>query len=355
MNILDRYIFRTVTATTAVALLVLLLLEFFLNLLMELENLGKGSYGFMAVIRYLLLIQPQHLYEIFPMALLMGGLLGMGALAGGSELIVMRTAGLSLIRLTSSVLQAGLLLSLLVLAMGEFIAPPLEQAAREQRATAKGEDVAIRSGRGFWARDGDYFIHVRAVLPGVRLVDIHVFKINPNDARLETVTVAQGARYLEDHWLLEGVDRSSLNGDAVQTEHLTSLSVVSAINPQILDVLAADPGDLSIRDLLIYVDYLGNNGLDAQDYWLVLWRKLLAPLAHMAMLVIAMPFAFGPRRTAGAGQRLLIGLLLGLLFFLLNYLLGNVVLLYGLPPLMGACLPTLLFIGAGLYALGRLR
>ena len=101
----------------------------------------------------------------------------MGALASGSELIAMRAAGLSLMRLTGSALQAGLLLSLVVLAIGEFVAPPLEQAAREQRAVAKTENLAIRGGRGFWARDGDYFIHVRAVLPGVRLVDIHIFKI----------------------------------------------------------------------------------------------------------------------------------------------------------------------------------
>lgn len=355
MKILDRYIFRTVATTTAVALLVLLLLELFLSLLVELEDVGKGYYDFVAAVRYLLLIQPQRLYEMFPMALLVGGLLGMGALASGSELIVMRAAGLSLIRLTGSALQAGLLLSLAVLAIGEFVAPPLEQVAREQRAVAKTQNMAIRGGRGFWARDGDFFIHVRAVLPGVRLVDIHIFRINPDDARLETITAAQGARYVEGRWLLEEVNRSILNGDAVQTEHLAQLSIASAISPQILDVLAADPDELSIRDLWIYVDYLESNGLDAQSYRLALWRKLLAPLAYMAMLVIAMPFVFGPGRSSGAGQRLLIGLLLGLLFFLFNYLLGNVVLLYGLPPLVGAGLPTLLFLGAGGYALHRLR
>ncbi|MDS4019703.1 MAG: LPS export ABC transporter permease LptG [Candidatus Competibacter sp.] len=354
MKILDRYIFRTVATTTLVALLVLLLLEFFLSLLVELEEVGKGNYTFTAAIRYLLLIQPQRLYEVFPMALLVGGLLGMGALAGGSELIVMRAAGLSLTRLTGSVLGAGLLLSLAVLAIGEFAAPPLEQTAREQRAAATSRDMAIRGGRGFWARDGDHFVHVRAVLPGVRLVDIHSFKIGP-DARLETVVAARSARYVEGRWLLEGVDRSLLNGDEVRTEHLPSLEFASAINPKILDVLAANPRELSIRDLLVYVDYLERNGLDAQNYRLALWRKLLAPLAYVAMLVVAMPFVFGPQRSAGTGQRLLVGLLLGLAFFLVNYLLGNVVLLYGYPPLAGAILPSLLFLGGGFYALHRLR
>ncbi len=354
MKILDRYIFRTVATATLAALLVLMLLQLFLTLLTELEDVGKGSYDFPAALHYLLLIQPQRLYELFPMALLVGGLLGMGALAGGSELIVLRAAGLSLIRLTGSALQAGLLLSLAVLAIGEFVAPPLEQAAYEQRAVAKSQNVAIRGGRGFWARDGDYFIHVRAVLPGVRLVDIHIFKIDAA-SRLETVTVAEGARYAGGDWLLEGVSRSVLNDDSVQTEQFASLKVVSAISPKILDVLASNPSELSIRDLRVYVDYLERNGLDAQGYWLALWRKLLAPLSYLAMLVVGMPFVFGPQRSAGVGQRLLIGMLLGLAFFLFNYLLGNVVLLYGYPSLLGAGLPSLLFLGAGFYALRRLR
>ncbi|TVR63913.1 MAG: LPS export ABC transporter permease LptG [Candidatus Competibacteraceae bacterium] len=354
MNILDRYLFRTVASATLAALLVLLLLESFLSLLVELEDLGKGDYDFAALIHYLVLIQPRRLYELFPLALLVGGLLGMGALASGSELIVMRAAGLSLTRLTRSALQAGLALSLVVLAIGEFVAPPLEQAAREQRAVAKTQDLAIRSGRGFWARDGDFFIHVRAVLPGVHLVDIQIFEVGP-DARLASATAAQSARYVAGHWRLEGVSRSLLDDDRVRTEHLETLTVASEISPRILDVLAADPSELSIRELWVYVDYLERNGLDAESYRLALWRKLLAPFAYLAMLVVAMPFVFGPQRTAGVGQRLLVGLLLGLVFFLSNYLLGNVVLLYGFPPLVGASLPTLLFMIGGLYALRRLR
>ena len=354
MSILDRYIFRTVAGATFVALLVLLLLESFLGLLVELEDVGKHNYHFAEIIQYLLLIQPQRLYELFPMALLVGGLLGMGALASSSELIVMRAAGVSLARLTRSALQAGFLLSLVVLAIGEFVAPPLEQIAREQRATAKSQDMAIRGGRGFWARDGDYFIHVRAVLPGIRLVDIHIFKIGPQD-RLETVTAAQGARYQEGRWVLEGIDRSTLSDGGVRSERLDQLAVASEISPKVLDVLAANPNDLSIRDLWVYVSYLERNGLDAASHRLALWRKLLAPLTYLAMLVVGMPFVFGPQRSAGVGQRLLIGLLLGLAFFLVNYLLGNVVLLYGYPPLLGAILPSSLFLAAGFFALNRLR
>lgn len=355
MKRLDRYIFRTVATATLVALLALLLLEFFLTLLVELEDIGVGNYNLMAAFRYLLLIQPQRLYEMFPMALLVGSLLGMGTLASGSELIVMRASGLSLAQLTGAVLKTGLLLSLVVLTVGEFVAPSLEQYAREQRAIIRGENLSIRGGLGFWARDGNYFIHVRGVAPNVRLVDINVFKVN-SEAQLEIATHADGARYRAGgHWILEGVSRSVLSGDSVLTERWSNMTVTSAISPQILEVLAANPSQLSIRDLQVYVDYLEHNGLDAQPYRLALWRKLLAPLVYLAMLVIAMPFVFGPQRSSSVGQRLLVGLLLGLAFFLINYLLGNMVLLYGYPPLLGAALPSLLFLSIGFYALRRIR
>jgi lipopolysaccharide export system permease protein len=354
MKVLDRYIFRTVASNTLIALLVLLLLEFCLSLLVELEDVGRANYNFGAALRYLLLIQPQRLYEIFPMALLLGCLLGMGNLASNGELTVMRTAGLSLMRLTGSASQAGMLLSLAVLLIGEFVAPPLDQLAREQRSTDKSEDQTINGGSGFWARDGDYFIHIRSVLPGFRLVDIHTFKVS-SEAQLESVTSAQNAYFRDGHWILEGIKRSILNSASVQTEYLDDLSIASVISPRILKVLAISPGDLSIRDLWIYIDYLEHNGLDAHAYLLVLWRKISASLVYIAMLVVAMPFVFSPHRAAGTGQRLLIGLLIGLLFFLLNYIIGNLELLYSFTPPLGAVLTPLFFLLFGLFSLYRLR
>lgn len=354
MNILDRYLFRAVASATLVALLVLLLLELFISLLVELQGVGKGNYSFADAISYLLLIQPQRLYALFPMALLVGSLLGMGALASSSELTVMRAAGLSLIRLTTATLITGLILSSAVLFIGEFIAPPLKQFASQQRALAQGQSRDIRGGRGFWVRDQDYFIHVQAVLPGVRLANIHIFQLNEN-AELQAVTAAETAQHEQDSWVLEKVQRSIINEQEVHAENISSITVTSAVNPQILEVLAIDPDELSVRELWMYIGYLEGNGLDAQSYRLVFWRKVLAPLSYIAMLVVAMPFAFSPQRTSGVGQRLLIGLLLGLAFFLSNYALGNVVLLYGYPAWIGATLPSSLFIVAGLYALQRLR
>lgn len=354
MNRIDRYIFKTVASTALIGILVLLVLETFLELLAQMEDVGRGNYDIPIMIEYLLLTLPRRTYETFPMALLLGGLLGMGTLANGSELIVMRAAGLSKLRLVGAALKAGFILSLLALVLGEFIAPYTEQKAQELRSNAIAEAITIRGGKGFWAKDGNRFISVQAMMPGIRLVDIHVYEVDKN-ANLILMGYAQGARYSRGHWILDGVSRSTIRPDRVITEHLISTAVDSVISPAMLKVLAADPQDLSIRDLLIYIDYLQTNGLDTKPYQLAFWTKVIAPFSNLAMLFIAMPFVFGSQRIAGTGQRLTIGVLLGLLFYLGNRMVGNVVLLYGYPPFLGAALPTLLFFAAGMYALHRIR
>lgn len=354
MTLIDRYIFKTVILTALITLLVLLALESFFALLTELDELGERDYGFLAVLQYLLLTLPRRAYQTFPMVLLLGGLLGMGTLAGGSELVAMRAAGWSVLRLVGAALQAGLVLSLLALLLGEFVVPHAEQAAQELRTTARFGYDPTRPGRGFWARDGDNFVHVGGVLPGVRLADIYIYEVGEN-SELNSVTRAQEARYVDGHWLLEGVSRSAMQPEGVAVDVLATISWDSVISPAMLEVLATDPEDLSMRDLLTYIDYLKKNNLDASVYQLTFWLKAVAPLTNLAMLFIAMPFVFRPQRLGGVGQRLLIGILLGLTFFLVNQLLGNLVLFYGYHPLVGASLPTLAFFAGGAYALSRVR
>lgn len=356
MRRLDRYIFRTITLTTLITLLVLLILETFISLLLELEDLGRGTYGFQEILRFMVLTQPRRIYEIFPMALLLGGLLGMGTLAASNELVVMRAAGVSRARLIWAGLQSGLVLGLLALALGEFIAPPLEQMAETLRTSARQQSVALRAGRGFWARDGDLFVHVRAVLPDQRLTGIVLYQVNGRN-ELQAIMEARTGEYLagQGRWRLDRVIRSVLGPERVVIETVGSLTLQLTLTPELLKVLATDPKDLSMRDLYHFIAHLERNGLDARHHQLAFWAKLLGPLTNLVALFVAMPFAFSSQRTASTGQRLLIGIGVGLLFFLLNRMLSNSVLLYGLPPLLGALLPPALLLAGALYGLRRLN
>ena len=354
INISDRYIIKTVLGVSLLATLVMLTLDIIFNFITELEDLGEGDYSLVQVALFLFLTTPRRIFEILPMALLVGGLLGMGALASSSELIVMRASGTSVLRLTTAALCAGLILSLGGLLLGEFIAPYTEKIAQELRSAALYSGRTIRSGKGFWARDGDQFIHVQVVLTRHNLSGVSVYRVDEN-AQLHSLMQARSARYTNGAWLLQEVKHHHIALDHFTIEQQTEVLWPSSINPDTLDILAADPEDLSMRDLMAYIGYLKNNALDARHYQLAFWNKVFSPVTHLAMLMIAMPFAFTRQRTSGAGQRLMIGVMLGLLFYLLSRMLSNWVLLSNLPTALGAALPPLLFFAVGTLTLRRLR
>jgi lipopolysaccharide export system permease protein len=217
------------------------------------------------------------------------------------------------------------------------------------------KSLKINDGKGFWARDGNRVINVRTVLPGPVLSEIYIFEIG-DQANLEAMGRAQTGRFTDNEWIIEGFSRSVIQPERVTVERIPRASGVgTVITPDMLQVLSADPNNLAIRDLIYYVDYLRANGLDTRSYELALWLKVLSPFTNMALLFVAMPFVFGSHRSASTGQRIVIGIFLGLLFFLMNRMLGNLVMLYGYHPIIGASFPTLAFFAGGALALKRMR
>lgn len=355
MTIIDRYLFRTVLASALLVLLVLLALELLFTLIGELEGVGdRAGYGALQVAQYLLFSVPGFVYQSVPMALLVGGLLGVGGLAAANELVAMRAAGRSPLRVATGALLAALLLGLGALAIGEFLAPHGDRLARQLRADADGVGAVQTADGGFWARDGDQIVRVGALLGDGTLADVTLFAL-AEDGTLRQVFAAARGRFDSGRWLLDEVVTTRFDAAALSAGQRGRLYWDSELRPATLRLLNAEPESLALRDLDGYIAYLERNGLDAREYRLAFWHKLLSPLTTVAVLLVGLPFAFGRSRVAGAGQRLLIGVLLGLGFFLLNRLLGSWVLLTGLPPLLGAALPPLLFLCGGLIPLQRLR
>ncbi len=342
-----------VIKTTLIALAVVLALDLLLNLIQELDDVGQGEYTGWTAVHYLLLTLPRRCHDALPAALLIGGLLGLGLLANDSELVVMRASGVSRWRIIGAALVGGAVLCGLGFAIGEFVAPATERRATLLKSATRTDFINIDGRRGFWARDGRYFINIRAVQAGFRLIDIFIYHVG-DDANLLAVTHARSARYHEEgYWLLEEVNHTPLDPTADPSPDADELQGVwrSVITPDMLEVLAVHPLDLSLADLNTYIHYLEGNGLDARRFELALFRKLLEPLANLAVLFIAMPWVLGATKRTAMGQRLVVGILIGLSFFLVDRMAGNAALLFDLPPWLAAALPPLGFFGAGFIAL----
>lgn len=355
MSILERHLGRVILHYTALSMIALVGLFLFVHLLDQLGDLGKGDYGLVEMARYLALTIPRNIYELFPMAALLGAILGLSFLANDSELIVMRASGVSVWQITLAAVKVGALLAIVAMLIGELVAPRSEAQAQRGRAEALHQRIAQQTDSGLWMRDGDTYFNAADVLPDLTPRNISLFEFNaaPKSASLRALTSAVRGEFVNGEWLLYDVKRSvfDAHGNATAKRHAV-LPWASGITPQILAVFLLQPEQLSLSQLRHYIRHLRANRQHAATYQLAFWNRVVLPLSAAVMVVLAIPFVFVNLRAGNLGRSLFIGIMLGLGFYAASKGFGYFALAYGLTPLLGAVAPPLLFL---LGALGMLR
>lgn len=347
INKIDKYIGQTVFAGILIVLLVLVGLFTFFAFIDEIDDIGKQRYGLWEAIQYVALEVPGYIYDLFPTAALLGSLLGLGMLANNSELTVMRAAGVSIVRIAISVLKVGLLLTFVVMLIGETLAPRSGQYAYNMRAIAQSEhehqQMVFNKRYGFWARDGFDFINIRTIYPDGSFGWITLYEFDAAK-HLHTITNARSAYYQNGQWKLQGVEKKQIEATQVIRQYLESTTWNAVLNPEFIKLVVIRPHQLSSLGLYKYIEYLEQNTQESAQYELALWARLSYPLIGTTMVFLAIPFIFGSLRSVSVGQRILVGALLGVGFHMLNQTIGNIGLVYKVDPALCALLPPILFL-----------
>ncbi len=355
MRVLDRYIIKAISSSILLVLAVLLTLLGVFLFINEQGWVGAGSYGNLQALRYVLLNLPATLVLFLPVAGLIGSLLAMGALARGSELTVMRAAGVPVWRIAVSVLLAGVLLVPVAVGVGEYLAPPLTQMARIGKAVQRNENISITSGSSAWIRDGGQILRAERLSADSGFGGITLFEIGP-DNRLAAVGQASGAHITTNgSWELEGFAQSEFGDGRVTSETVATQQLATSASPEFLGAIASDPMELSQRELRRAITHLQANGQDARHYRFAYWSKLAGFAAIPLAVLLAVPFLFGSLRNAEGGARATLGLVLGLGFFMLQRMVESGMLAFGLDPLLLAWLPVMLLVAVLTLLLLRLR
>lgn len=351
-KILDLYIARTLLGTVTVTLSVLVGLSGLIKFVEQLNKIGEGDYDMTIAAVYVLLSLPRDVEQFFPMATLLGGLIGMGILASNSELVVMQASGLSRWNIINSAMKSAVLMILFVMALGEWVSPYTEAKAKEIRTEAISGGSLFSSDQLVWAKDGDHFVSIEQVATREKLQGVSIFDFNP-DLTLNTITYAKEALFDGTTWWLQGVNITQFSESQIDAENQKRVQWNSTLTPDKLGIVAIKPEALSIQGLLDYVDYLKNNTQDPTRYQLALWRKILQPVSVGVMLLMALSFIFGPLRSVTMGARIIMGVLTGFGFFITNEVFGPLSLVYQLPPYVGAVLPSIMFAGVAALLLSR--
>lgn len=354
MKLFDRYLGRAVIASSTLALGILVSVNGFVDLIDEVRDVGEHGYTLWLALYYTVLSMPQRAYEFFPTAVLLGGLLGLGGLAASNELVALRAAGVSIPRLIGSVLTTGLLLTVIAVLLGEVLAPVSQQRAQDLKKWAQRESISLGDTDELWAKDGNRFINIKQVFPGLRLHDIRVYEVDDAQRLVEAI-YAESAVFRGGRWHMNDVSRSAISHARIITERRLRELWPRLLSPELFEVVEQKPEHMPAWRLARYIDYLRANHLAAESYELAFWTRFTTPLSSLVMLLLATPFVFGSLRTGGAGQRLFIGILIGIAFHLINRALNHLALVYGLDPFLGATLPLLAFLIIGLVAVVRIR
>jgi lipopolysaccharide export system permease protein len=352
-RILDIYIGRTIVSTSALTLATLVGLSAIIKYVEQLRKVGQGSYDLVQALLFVLLSVPRDVELFFPMAALLGSLIGLGMLASSSELTVMQAAGYSKLDVGLSVLKTALPLMVMVMLLGEWGAPQAQKAARELRAfTMSGGNIAsVRS--GVWAKDANDFIFIGRVNDD-ELNGVNVWRFD--DAKeLEQTVFAESADYIGNNtWKLNKAVVTHLEDEIVITkESLPSYEWETTLAPDKLAIVTVKPEDLSLSGLYEYVSYLKASEQEASRYDLAFWRKITQPLSIAVMMLLALSFVFGPLRSVTMGARILSGVLAGFAFYISSEFFGPLSLVYSVPPMLGAMAPIVVFFGVALLLLRR--
>lgn len=354
-GVLDRYVMRTVLSAVAMVVLVLLSLGGLFLFMGQQDDIGVGSYSALDAMLFVLLNLPQQAWELLPISALIGALLGMGNLARGSELVVLRTAGLSVWRIARPVAIAGLLLSLLGALLGEAIGPPLQQLARQEKAFAKFANVSFAGSGDAWVRDGNLLVNVERQTGETRFGGMMVYEIGA-DGRLAAIGRAVSASADErGSWALEQYAETRFVGDSTSSSRVARRALESNVSAEFLGIAAAIPAQLPTAALWRMVRHLEANGLDAREPLFALWSRVARTVATLFAVMLALPFVFGSLRSSGAGAKVALGLVLGIAFFLLQQMLESGTVVYQGNPALFAWLPTVLMGVVSITLISRTR
>ncbi|MGO4395403.1 LPS export ABC transporter permease LptG [Variovorax sp. M-6] len=353
MKTIRRLIYAEVLKAVAFVTLGFLSLFFFFDFVDELQSIGKPDslgYGAAQALLYVALLIPSHLYELLPIAVLIGTIFVMTRLAQSSEFTILRTSGLGPWRALRTLLLLGLGFVVLTFAIGDYIAPASDRTAQLLKARYQGS-LSLIGNTGAWLKerqgDSSFAVNVVSMARNGILKEPRILEFDGNGF-LVSQTFAPAARVERGHWTLVGVERQQYNtrgpdAPRVVTTTVPVLDWPTSLSSEMVSVALLRPDRMRTLDLFDYIRHLDANGQTAQRYEIEFWRKVFYPLSCLVMIVLALPFAYLHFRQSGITTYVFGGVMIGISFFLLNNVFGYLGNLGNWSPWITAAAPGLIY------------
>lgn len=338
-----RYISTQVFIGLVIATAILLPLFSFFDLLDQLDDVGKGTYRTIDAFLYTTMLLPRRFIQIAPFVALLGTVAALGALAVNSELIAMRSAGISPLQISMAPLAVGIALILFIAGLEQFVAPQLQQKAISNRAIALNQTAELGKGLGIWTRNERNILRIGQMLHATKATDVEILNFDQTNLLQAHIHAEFAEIHSNDAWILTNVVIRKFTETQILLTRAETLSWQSFLKPEDIATLTKPPESLSPVELVRHVDFLRSTGQKADSYALALWRKAGSALLTIAMLLLSIPFIFGSIRS-GLANKLVLAALIGVAVYLLDQIFANAGLLLHLEPAFAALAPSMILI-----------
>ena len=383
MRILQRYFAVTIFQAVAFVLVAFLALQAFMDLTGELPRVGKNGYALQYVLLFVAVKLPGHVYEVMPLAALIGTIYTMAQFASTSEFTIMRASSMTTGMVAWMLAKIGVVLVIITFIFGELITPRTAPLAEKIRLSGRGAAISTEFRSGLWTKDivksegmtgeviGSRFFNVREVRPDGKLLDVKLYEFD-NNFRLRSITVAKTATYQgTNKWLLSDVKENLFTNPAllkpgseanlannyaqgssmIETRASATKELISEITPRILSVSRSDPERMSASELALYTRHLQENKQETERFKIAFWKKLFDPLAIFVLMALALPFGYLHTRSGGVSLKIFVGIMIGVSYLLVNTLFSHLGMLSTWPAAVTAIAPSLIFLLLALSAL----
>lgn len=376
MKILQKYFSAEIGRSVVFVLIAFLALFAFFDMVGELKAVGHGGYKIQNAFLFVLMGLPAYIYELMPIAALIGTIWALSQFAARSEFTIMRASSMSTGMVGMILLKIGVVFAIITFVFGEFIVPVTSTMAERVKLSSLGGSLSQEFRSGLWTKDvikangqdgeaiGSRFLNVREVKPDGQLLNLKIYEFNRNFHLTALITAAKASYAGGNTWNLQdgteadfgdvklsGIVNASDMTAAISTKKFTNKLLVSEMTPEILSVGFSDPEEMSAYDLINYTQYLSENKRETARYEIAFWKKVVYPFAVFVMMALALPFAYLHFRSGGVSLKIFTGIMIGVSFQLINSLFSHLGLLNTWPPLITAILPSMLFLVAAIAAL----
>lgn len=353
MKILTKYIGKTILSYILLVVLFLFGLQIFIEFIREFPNLGVGNYGVIQLLTYVALMLPYDIYQFFPIASLLGAVIGLGLLASHSELIVMRASGVSLVGIAVAVVKAAMILLIMAIILGEVLSPMAVRKAMKIKTLAMSGGSTMLTRQGAWLYNNNHIINIQTISSSRELRDITYYQIG-KDRKLQQVGSAEVGLYQDGAWVLPRVTETILGDQRTDSFQVLDKKISLNFNPKLLGVGHIDTDQKNIFALNDFINYRKHSGLDAASYLFIFWQRIFEPLTTLVMILLAVPFVFGTSRSSTMGLRMLLGVVIGFIFYIIHQFVGSISIVYHIDPVIAAISPLMIFVSFGIILLFKL-